>query len=69
MNKFMHEMLKEVDYCKATIRKYFRKPLVMSDDEEMFKASTRRHICREQCKEKYVRVRDHCHVTGKYRGN
>ena len=48
VNKFMHEMLKEVDYCKATIRKYFRKPLVMSDDEEMFKASTRRHICREQ---------------------
>ena len=69
VNKFMHEMLKEVDYCKATIRKYFRKPLVMSDDEEMFKASTRRHICREQYKEKYVTVRDHCHVTGKYRGN
>lgn len=68
VNKFMHEMLKEVDYGKATIRKYFRKPLVMSDDGEMFKASTRRHICREQYKEKYVTVRDHCHVTGKYRG-
>ena len=37
MNKFMHEMLKEVDYCKATIRKYFRKPLVMSDDKRCLK--------------------------------
>ena len=34
-------MLKEVDYCKVTMRKHFRKPLVMSDgEEEMFKAST-----------------------------
>ena len=70
MNKFMHEMLKEVDYCKATMRKHFRKPLVMSDDEEeMFKASASCHICGEQYKEKDVRVRDHCHVTGKYRGS
>ena len=34
VNKFMHEMLKKVDYCKATMRKHFRKSLVMSDDEE-----------------------------------
>ena len=69
MNKFMHEMLEEVDYCKATMRKHFRKPLVMSDDEEdTFKAAEVCHICGEQYEEKDVRVRDHCHVTGKYRG-
>lgn len=28
VNKFMHVMLKEVDCCKATMRKHFRKPLV-----------------------------------------
>ena len=45
VNKFMHEILKEVDYCKATMRKHFRKPLVISDDEEeMFKVSTSRYI-------------------------
>ena len=38
-------------------------------EEEMFKASTSRYICGEQYKEKDVRVRDHCHVTGKYRGS
>ena len=48
-NKFMHEMLKEVDYCNVTMRKHFRKPLVMSDDErEMFKASTSCYICGER---------------------
>ena len=52
------------------MRKHFRKPLVISDDEEeMFKANTSRHICGEQYNEKDVRVRDHCHVTGKYRGS
>ena len=52
------------------MREHFRKPLVISDDEEeMFKASTSRHICGKQYNEKDVRVRDHCHVTGKYRGS
>ena len=52
------------------MRKHFRKPLVMSEyEEEMFKASTSRYIRGEQYKEKDVRVRDHCHVTGKYRGS
>ena len=51
----MHEILKEVDYCKATMRKHFRKPLVMSDDEEeVFKASTSRYVCEIQYKEKDV---------------
>ena len=52
------------------MRKHFRKPLVMSKyEEEMFNASTSRYICGEQYKEKDVRVRDHCHVTGKYTGS
>ena len=50
------------------MRKHFRKPLVISDDEEeMFKAAEVCHICGEQYKETDVRVRDHCHVTGKWR--
>ena len=70
VNKFMREMIKEVDYCKATMRKHFRKSLVMSyDDEEMFKATELCHICGEQYKKKDVRVRGHCHVKGNYRGS
>ena len=60
VNKFMHEMLNEVDYCNVTMRKHFRKPLVMRDDEEkVFKASTSCYICGERYKEKDIKVRDH----------
>ena len=70
VNKFKHEMLKEVDYCKATMRKHFRKSFVMSDDEEkLFKASASCYIRGERYKEKDVKVRDHCHITGKFRGS
>lgn len=43
---------------------------VMSDDEkEMFKLAEVCHICGEQYTDADIRVRDHCHVTGKYRGS
>ena len=48
VNKFMHEMLNEVEYRKATMRKHFKKPFVMSDNEEMFKAAELCHICGEK---------------------
>lgn len=42
----------------------------MSDnEEEMFKAAEVYHICGQQYTDKDIRVRDHCHVTGKYRGS
>lgn len=63
-------MLEEVDYCKATMTKHFKKPLVMSDDEEeMFKQTEVCYICGQQYTDADIRVRDHCHVTGKYRGS
>ena len=33
--KFMEKMFKEVEYCKAVIKKMFKKPLVMTEDDEM----------------------------------
>lgn len=42
----------------------------MSDDEEaMFRSAEECHICDQQYKYGDIRVRDHCHVTGKYRGS
>ena len=32
--KFMEKMVKEVKYCKAVIKKYFIKLLVMTEDDE-----------------------------------
>ena len=67
--KFMENMLEEVEYCKAVIKKQFNKPLVMTkDDEQRFITMDGCHICGEKYDEKDVHVRDHCHITGKFRG-
>ena len=68
--KFMEKMLEEVEYCKAVIKKHFNKPLVMTEvDEQHFKTMDGCHICGEKYTNKDVRVRDHCHITGKFRGS
>ena len=68
--KFMEKMLEEVEYCKAVIKKHFNKPLVMTEvDEQHFKTMDGCHICGEKYINKDVRVRDHCHITGKVRGS
>ena len=66
--KFMEKMLEEVEYCKAVIKKQFNKPLVMTkDDEQRFITMDGCYICGEKYDEKDVCVRDHCHITGKFR--
>ena len=68
--KFMEAMLKEVKYCINVIQNEFNKPLKMTtDDEEKFQKADRCHICEQKYKKQDVRVRDHCHITGKYRGS
>ena len=68
--KFMEKMLEEVKYCKAVIKKHFNQPLVMTEaDEQRFKTMDGCHICGENYTDKVVRIRDHCHITGKFRGS
>ena len=68
--KFMEVMLDEVNYCKEVMRRNFNKPLKMTDNDELsFKLEQKCYICEESYKDKDVRVRDHCHITGKYRGS
>ena len=68
--KFMEKMLEEVECCKAVIMKRCNKPLVLTeDDEQHFRTMDGCHICGEKYTDKDVRVRDHCHITGKFRGS
>ena len=68
--KLMEKMLEEVEYCKAVIKKHFNKPLVMTEvDEQYFKTMDGCHICGEKYTDEDVRIRDHCHITGKFRGS
>ena len=68
--KFMEKMLEEVDHCKKVIRKHFNKPLKMAeDDENEFQKAKGCHICDKAYTDDDIRVRDHCHITGNYRGS
>ena len=68
--KFMEAMLEEVKYCKKVMKKEFNKPLRMTkDDEEKFQKAEECHICDKKYTDKDIQVRDHCHITGKYRGS
>ena len=70
VHKFLERMLVEVEYCKDIVKNKFNKQLKMTDDDELsFKLEDKCHICGEKYTGKNVRVRDHCHITGKYRGS
>ena len=65
---FTSNMIKESKYCCNVMKKHFNKELVMSkQDNEEFENSTKCSICDND----YIDgdVRDHCYITGKYRGS
>ena len=74
IHKFMKDMLDEVEYCQEVVKNHFNKPMKMTDeDEESFQIAEECHICKKpfgknKVEQKNRKVRDHCHVTGKYRG-
>ena len=68
--KFMEAMLEEVKYCKKIMKKEFNKLLRMTkEDEEEFQKVNECHICNKKNTNEEIKVRDHCHITGKYRGS
>ena len=51
------------------MRKNFNKNLIMSAEKnELFEMSNICWICGKLIKNTVNKVRDHCHITGKYRG-
>ena len=70
VHKFMENMLEEVSWCKSKMKKHFNKPLKMTKENETdFQKTTKCYICDLQYTDKDIRVRDHCHITGKFRGS
>ena len=70
VHKFMENMLEEVNWCKSIMKKHFNKPLKMTKENEIdFQKATKCHICDQQYSDKDIRVRDHCHITGEFRGS
>ena len=66
---FLEYMLDEVKYCKKIVKQQFNKPLRMTKEDKIeFKKADECHICNNKYTDEDIRVRDHCHITGKYRG-
>ena len=53
---------------KKMITKPFNKNLIMPAEEEGFQLSNNFWICNKLFDVGDEKVRDHCHITGKYRG-
>ena len=51
------------------MKKHFDKNLIMTEEEEdLFQKSNSCWICKKRIDNDEEKVRDHCHVTGKFRG-
>ena len=67
INKFITWVLDKQKWTQQITKKYFNKRLIMtSEDEEIYHNSHICWICKQELNTD--KVRDHCHVTGKFRG-
>ena len=73
VQKFYQNLTEEVKYCQKIITERAKRSLVMSaSDEKDFRNGKKCWICQRQYKPdegENIPVRDHCHITGKYRGS
>ena len=68
-NRSVEAILEEYDFFEKVIKKHFNKNLVMSvEDERRFQSSNECWICNKSFTDEDKKVRDHVHITGKYRG-
>lgn len=59
--------VKQLNQLPEKLEALHKTPLPMTHvDEAAFKAATTCHICGQSYSEKDVKVRDHCHLTGRY---
>ena len=66
---FISCIIEEIEYCSVAMIKHLKRELVMTKKEnENFGDFTKCWICNKAHFDGDVKVRDHCHITGKYRG-
>ena len=66
--EFFKAILKKYQHCKKVMTKHFNKYLIMSEEEEeQFQLSNICWICEKLIDDDDEKVRDHCHITGKFR--
>ena len=69
VNKFIKIIFNEYNYCRKAIKKHFNRNLVMTAEQnEEFEKSNICWICDGLIENYDKKFRDHCNITGKYRG-
>ena len=69
VKKFIACILDEYEYCKKICKNFFNKSMIMSaKEEEMLKNACSCWICGRLFDLIDEKVRDHCHISGKFRG-
>ena len=70
IQKFIQHLFREVKDCQKVISEKAKRRLVMTEsDEKDFQNAKKCWICLKRYKADENPVRDHCHITGKYRGS
>ena len=70
IQKFIQHLFRELKDCQKVISEKAKKRLVMTArDEKDFQNAKKCWICQKRYKADENPVRDHCHITGKYRGS
>ena len=68
--EFIQLILKEHKYCKKIMKDQFNKNLIITKEEEyLFQQSNNCWICKKLIDNEDEKVRDHCHITGKFKGS
>ena len=65
--EFIKAILKNYNYCKKVMKEHFNKNLIMSEEEEQLQSRNTRWICKRPFDNDDEKVRNFCHVTGKFR--
>ena len=67
---FINIMIEGLKYCSFMVKIHIYKERVMTKkDNEDFENSTKCWNCDNNCIDNDVKVKDHCHITGKYRSS
>ena len=70
IKEFIEWIFEQQKYCNQIINKHFNKKIKMTiKDENNYQNSQNCWICNEKINKDKDKVRDHCHITGKYRGD
>ena len=62
----LKQFLKSMN-TKKVMKKHFNKNLIITEEEDQYQSSNTCWICRKLIDHEEEKVKDHCHVTGRFK--